>query len=735
MKFSVLCVVLDVLVEFHFAFAEKDKSSSVPHLSPIAFTSNSDLPSYNEGLAIIPPSNQPSLMESIVPKLDYDRPRTGSDSYSCRPRGSSWSQLMRPRSSSHEHRPKGAPLRGVKVNSGSRESVQSASSDYIDMHIKSKDKSSTAYMEMTGGDSHHPSASHSRAGGHLQSKPVRKGSLGTPHKRKNLKGAKHGMKNSSPDNNELGTGAFSGGNVDLDDSMYSNSSNLLMCGRRLSQPHSLYEPFPEISASSEEELSMRSGASSFSSSKSTSSSRSSLARAEDIRRAAQQSYKLPPTSHPPSGLMGESYVECQQSVGYRVPNLSATMLGKPERVTSYISEETAADTTTSANGERTPFSQPDDYAQMMAPLERRSSKSSLASSTSRASNMTSEAPLDSYMEMSGSTHLPVTPNLKSRNSSKPEVRISSSPASDSYMSMDSGSYCQPTVNNTGTADRPADSYVDMVPVANQVASTVMDYKPISVPGKNDHKLPGAPKATTATANMQLPVNLAETSTSNTAKIDDPYLVMESQNPVKSHSELAFNDPYMAMAPAANFKPLPDISLVPIASESDTISSSDIQSQVFEGAGYAGGGSSSESNGTLAEDTYPVFIPPLNVRIHEPDQPHRKVMPIFNAMHTKLFIFTQLRFHFITIYLSTVLQIQPPICYVRQDSKDVLPTSHTLQTTCYIRADSTVSQQSDMQDHRLSPCSQINIIDELANQSEPAAGVPAEIATQKQVRFL
>lgn len=109
-----------------------------------------------------------------------------------------------------------------------------------------------------------------------------------------------------------------------------------MIGRRMSQPHQNVEPFPELSASSEEDVSMRSGAGSFSSTKSSSSSRSSLARGED--NPFRTSYNMYG-----GGLDPESYIECQQtpirSGAHHSHN--ASKMPKPARVASFISEESS----------------------------------------------------------------------------------------------------------------------------------------------------------------------------------------------------------------------------------------------------------------------------------------------------------------------------------------------------------------------------------------------------------
>ena len=108
---------------------------------------------------------------------------------------------------------------------------------------------------------------------------------------------------------------------------------MAMIGRRMSQPHQPIDPFPELSASSEEDISRRSGASSFSSNKSSSSSRSSLAQGEENPHRTAYGYG--------AGLDPDAYVECQQvSVrggSHQIPGISK--LPKPARVASFISEE------------------------------------------------------------------------------------------------------------------------------------------------------------------------------------------------------------------------------------------------------------------------------------------------------------------------------------------------------------------------------------------------------------
>lgn len=67
--------------------------------------------------------------------LNFDRPRTSSETYSQRPRGNTWSQNTRPRAASHGQKAKPTKKMSIK-SSSSRESVRSttsASSDYVDM--------------------------------------------------------------------------------------------------------------------------------------------------------------------------------------------------------------------------------------------------------------------------------------------------------------------------------------------------------------------------------------------------------------------------------------------------------------------------------------------------------------------------------------------------------------------------------------------------------------------------
>jgi len=114
-------------------------------------------------------------------------------------------------------------------------------------------------------------------------------------------------------------------------------------GRRLSQSCKTVDPFPELSASSDDELVMRSNASSFSSTRSSSSSRSSLARLD------QKTSHLYGGGGGGSSMPTESYVECHQ-VPMRgnsgISHLhSHPKVNKPTRVASFISEEPVASPT------------------------------------------------------------------------------------------------------------------------------------------------------------------------------------------------------------------------------------------------------------------------------------------------------------------------------------------------------------------------------------------------------
>lgn len=117
-----------------------DKSSSVPHLTPNQLSSNPDLAHSADRPT---PTYQPMTM------LEYDRPRTASESFNHRPRVSSWSQHIRPRSSSHGQKHQKGQKKAQK-NSSSRESVQSSGSEYIDMQMRASDK----YVEMSPVDQH-----------------------------------------------------------------------------------------------------------------------------------------------------------------------------------------------------------------------------------------------------------------------------------------------------------------------------------------------------------------------------------------------------------------------------------------------------------------------------------------------------------------------------------------------------------------------------------------------------
>lgn len=102
------------------------KSLSVPHLMPLSLASNPDLShlqdEYPAGYQV-----KPELM-----MLNFDRPRTSSESFSQRPRGATWSQNTRPRAASHGQKQK--PIKKISTkSSSSRESVRSTNSDYVDM--------------------------------------------------------------------------------------------------------------------------------------------------------------------------------------------------------------------------------------------------------------------------------------------------------------------------------------------------------------------------------------------------------------------------------------------------------------------------------------------------------------------------------------------------------------------------------------------------------------------------
>ena len=111
------------------------------------------------------------------------------------------------------------------------------------------------------------------------------------------------------------------------------NAHLGMIGRRMSQPHTRIDPFPELSNSSEEDVGMRSAASSFSSTRSSSSSRSSLSRSDN--NSLKNSFIFGGTQLEP-----DSYVERQQvnMRGSGSHGHSSSKM-KPNRVASFISEE------------------------------------------------------------------------------------------------------------------------------------------------------------------------------------------------------------------------------------------------------------------------------------------------------------------------------------------------------------------------------------------------------------
>lgn len=667
---------------------DKDKSCSVPHLSPIIFTSHSDLPTLN---------SQPPRVEAVPSTADFDRPRTSSDSFNSRPRVASWSQLMRPRSSSHDHKQKTAVFNMGK-SSSSKESVQSASSDYIDMHMRPKDKAASSYVEMNVADPHH---TRSRSGSHIHSKSNRKGSFGSSHKHKNFG---KGAKNSSLENSQSSGMDFAEMNRDELHPTANSAALLKYNTRRMSQPHKMSEPFPELSASSEEELSMRSGASSFSSSKSTSSSRSSLARGDDGRRVA--SYKPPPPSQHPSvldtRLDTESYVDCQQNPSYRVPSqlgaLSTSKLVKPERATSFISEEPSS--TDTAPAARNGLVGSDDYALMMSPFERRSSKSSLVSSASRASNAAmSEHPSDPYLEMSSSASASLPRPTKSEDPAKSASQSTGkleTPANlvDPYMEMDVvvGNNPQPSMSDPKCSAQE-DPYLDMVsaqhvtpsptPAVDYLlmssASTSMDVPPERKPNAevkphkaaanaklaigrtpsqatklafNDVYLDMEPQKNTQTKVSVVvdkpkpvpPVDIQSTTPAASGTRKKPATTGRSKSPV---SPIQFDDPYMVMAPEIQknslpqlpVRPLPDISSVLTASDSDTMT--ERQSNASSEVTVQTADSSGDSNNTMVEDTYPSIMSnsrkkdPLHKQ-HVPQQPKHS-----SSSHNKVSLLTDI----------------------------------------------------------------------------------------------
>lgn len=427
-------------------------------------------------------------------------------------------------------------------------------------------------------------------------------------------------------------------------------------GRRMSQPHHrVAEPFPELSASSEEDVSMRSGASSFSSSKSTSSSRSSLAREDNQRSHAHRKA----SGFPMQSLDAEPYVDCQQS-SFKKPHavslMTSSKVGKPERVTSFIAEEPMSSSKHSKkrHSHNRDGRSSDSLSSvraahsLLSPLERRSSKSSLASVSSTPRSPSVEVPVaDPYAEMIATVHADPLADRRVTNMADsymtmapagdeaPQVKPSAAAGIDSYMQMAPGESGQPrsAVGETQSeiSEHSSAKTLDSCRRANatlpessyqpsQADDSYMDMLPHQPPVSLNHKLDDAGGRPVTASNPYMEMNLdsgkqqqqevlvTESAASSAAPSASP-----SAAPSAAPSATPLAAPSAASAPPSLpvLKPLPKVDVHNIPSHNSHSDLSTLGSDVTDVTSVTN--SSSDSNTTVIDDSYPTVSLPDNRR--------------------------------------------------------------------------------------------------------------------------